>query len=309
MGCKTSEGADYTCHSTVASVQADGGVLDGSSASCSDIGEACMAKKRKRKSRWDQEAEAKSDPRNESDVAEDQKQVLDDDVPPGYEFPPGFSVPIKACKVLSDDSSTAIYSTEEGNWGEHPQPVVMGHLQQRFVSRLPVSYGIPFSEVQQFGSHQKGRFDAWTVSPGIPFHPFPPLPPYPCDRRGFVPTASELPQNAGEDWGACSPSHLAQNPPSVSGADQPQDGNGNQLGCERASESHNLGRKNFRKQKFNNSKLVPPWLRIRSGWEYTGNSMCIPGASRENEFRSTHNNHLGMQNLGHALRPNTFHRY
>ncbi|XP_015079413.1 histone-lysine N-methyltransferase ASHH2-like [Solanum pennellii] len=308
-GCKTSEGADYTCHSTVASVQADGGVLDGSSASCSDIGEACMAKKRKRKSRWDQEAEAKSDPRNESDVAEDQKQVLDDDVPPGYEFPPGFSVPIKACRVLSDDSSTAIYSTEEGNCGEHPQPVVMGHLQQRFVSRLPVSYGIPFSEVQQFGCHQKGRFDAWTVAPGIPFHPFPPLPPYPCDRRGFVPTASELPQNAGEDWGTCSPSHLAQNPPSVSGADQPQDGNGNQLGCERASESHNLGRKNFRKQKFNNSKLVPPWLRIRSGWEYTGNSMCIAGASRENEFRSTHNNNLGMQNLGHALRPNTFHRY
>lgn len=170
--------------------------------------------------------------------------------------------------------------------------------------------------------HQIARnFDAWTVAPGIPFHPFPPLPPYPYDRRDFVPTAAnlggELPQNAGEDWDTCSPSCLAQNPPSVSGADQPQDGNGNQLGSERASHSHNLGRKNFRKQKFNNSKLPPPWVRIRSGWEYTENnlknSMCIAGiTSRENEFRSTHSwveHNLGMQNLGHALRPNSFYRY
>ncbi|KAK4370472.1 hypothetical protein RND71_009947 [Anisodus tanguticus] len=323
LGCKPSEGAEYTCHSTVASVQADADVLDGSSASCSDIDAVCRQRKRKRKSRWDQEAEAKSDPRNDSDVADDQRRMLDDDVPPGYEFPPGFSVPVKACRVLSDASSTAIYSPEERRCGEHPQPVVMGHLQQRFISRLPVSYGIPFSEVQQFGSPQKGRFDAWTVAPGIPFQPFPPLPPYPRDRRDFVPSAanlgviSELPQNDGEGWVTCSPGHLAQNPPSVSGADQLQDGNGNQLGCERASDSHNLGRKNFRKQRFNNSKLVPPWIRIRSDWQYTGNnvknSMYIAGvASRENEFRSTHSwveHNLGMQNLGHALRQNAFHRY
>ncbi|MCD7447381.1 hypothetical protein HAX54_028453 [Datura stramonium] len=321
LGCKPSEGAEYACHSTGASVQADAGVLDGSSASCSDIGAACRPRKRKRKSRWDQEAEAKSDPRNESDVADDQRQVLDDDVPPGYEFPPGFSVPVKACRVLSDASSTDIYSPKERLCGEHPQPVVIGHLQQLFISRLPVSYGIPFAKVQQFGSPQNGRFDDWTVAPGIPFQPFPPLPPYPCARGGSVPATAnpgvigELPQNAGEDSGTCSPGHLAQNPPSVSGADQPQDGNGNQLGSERASDSHNLGRKNFRKQKFNNSKLVPPWLRIRSGWEYTGNknSMCMAGvASRENEFRSTHSwveHNLGMQNMGHALRQNTFHRY
>ncbi|CAN4099653.1 unnamed protein product [Withania somnifera] len=311
LGCKPAEGADYTCHS----VQADAGVLDGFSASCSDIGAVCRPRKCKHKGRWNQEAEAKSDPRNESDVADDQRQVLDDDVPPG------FSVPVKACRVLSDDSSTVIYSTEEYRCGEHPQPVVMGHLQQRFISQLSVSYGIPFSEVQQFGSPRKGNFDAWIVSPGIPFQPFPPLPPYPCDRRDFVPAASnpgvisELPQNAGEDWGTCSSGGVVENPPSVSGADLTQDGNGNQLGSERACGSHNLGRKNFRKQKFNNPNLVPPWLRIRSGWEYTGNnlknSVCIAGvASRENEFRSTHSrveHNLGMQNLGHALRP--FHRY
>ncbi|XP_059301922.1 histone-lysine N-methyltransferase ASHH2-like, partial [Lycium ferocissimum] len=231
LGCKPSEGAEYTCHSTVASVQADAGVLDGSAASCSDIGVACSPRKRKRKSRWDHEAEAKSDPRNESNVGDNQRQVLDEDVPPGYEFPPGFSVPVKACRVSSDASSTAIYSPEEPRCGEHPHPVVMGYLQHRFISRLPVSYGIPFSEVQQFGSPQKGRFDAWTVAPGIPFQPFPPLPPYPRDKRDFVPAAanpgviSELPQNAGEDWGTCHPGHLAQNSPSVSGADQPQDGN------------------------------------------------------------------------------------
>ncbi|KAF3640375.1 putative premnaspirodiene oxygenase-like [Capsicum annuum] len=317
LGCKPSEGAEYTCHSTVASVQADASVLDGSSGSCSDIGAAFRPSKHKRESRWDQEAEAKSDPKNESDVADNQWQVVDDDVPPG------FSVPVKAFKVLSDDSSTAIYSTEESSCGEHPQPVFMGQLQQQFISRLPVSYGIPFSEVQLFGSPQKGIYDAWTVAPGIPFQPFPPLPPYPCDRRDIVPAAAnpgiinELPQNAGEDWGTCSPGYLAQNPPSVSGADQPQGGNKNKHGPKRASDSHNFGRKHFRKQKYNNSKLVPPWIRIRSGWEYAGNnlknSMCIAGVpSRENEFRSVHSwveHNLGMQNLGHALRHNTFYRY
>ncbi|KAJ8557998.1 hypothetical protein K7X08_004764 [Anisodus acutangulus] len=316
LGCKPSEGAEYTRHSTVASVQADAGVLDGSSASCSDSGAVCRPRKRKRKSRWDQEAEANSDIRNDSDVVDDQRQVLDDDVPPG------FLVPVKACRVLSDSSSTAICSPEERRCGEHPQPLVMGYLQQRFISQLPVSYGIPFSEVQQFGSPRKGRFDAWTVAPGIPFQPFPPLPPYPRDRRDFVPAAanpgviSELPQDDGEDYFTCSPGHLAQNPPNISGADQLHDGNGNQLGSERASDSQNLGRKNFRKQKFNSPKLIPPWIRI-SDWEYTGNnvknSMYIAGAaSRENEFRSTHSwveHNLGMQNLGHTLRQNAFHRY
>ncbi|CAN4102381.1 unnamed protein product [Withania somnifera] len=315
LGCKPAEGVKYTCHSIAVFGQADAGVLDGSSASCFDIGAACRPRKHKHKSRWDQEAEAKSDPRNESAIADDQRQVLDNDVPPG------FSVPVKACRVLSDDSSTVIYSTEERRCGEHPQPVVMGHLQQRFISQLPVSYGIPFSEVQQFGSPQKGKFDVWTVAPGIVFQPFPPLPPYPCNRRDLLPAASspgvtnELLQNAGEDWGTCSSSHLAQNRPSVAGVDPPQDGNENQLGSERASGSHNLGRKNLRRQKLNNPKLVPPWLRIRSGWEYTGNnlknSMCFAGvASWENEFRSTHSwveHNLGMQNLGYALRPS--HRY
>lgn len=128
---------------------------------------------------------------------------------------------------------------------------------------------------------------------------------------------SELPQNTGQDCHTSSPGHLAQNPPSVSGADQPQDGTGYQLGSKRASDSCNSGRRYFRKQKYNNSKLAPPWLRIRSGWEYTGNnsknSMCIAGvASREDEFRSTHSwveHNLGMQDLGHTLRQHTSHRY
>ncbi|OIT40689.1 PREDICTED: histone-lysine N-methyltransferase ASHH2-like [Nicotiana attenuata] len=323
LGGKPSEAAQNTCHPTVSSVQADACVPDGSSASCSDIGAASRPRKRKHKSRWDQEAEEKPDPRNESNVADDKRQVLDDDAPPGYEFPPGFLFPVEACMVLSDSCSAAICSPEERRCREHPLPVVTGNLQQRFISRLPVSYGIPFSEVQQFGSPQKGRFDAWTVAPGIPFQPFPPLPPYPRDRRESVPSASnpgaisELPQITGQDCHTSSPGHLAQNPPSVSGADQPQDGTGYQLGSKRDSDSCNSGRRYFRKQKYNNSKLAPPWLRIRSGWEYTGNNssnnMCIAGvASREDEFRSIHSwmeHNLGMQDMGHTLRQHTSHRY
>lgn len=170
-GVKPSETEESTSHLMVESTTTDAGVLDGSSTSCVD-----GARKRKRKSRWDQEAEINLDQRIEPNAADDWMQDID--APP-----PGFSVPRKASRISCAVSSSADCSLQEPSCRKHPHPMVTGNLQRRFISRLPVSYGIPLSIVQQFGSPQKERHDAWDVAPGIPFHPFPPLPMYPRGRR------------------------------------------------------------------------------------------------------------------------------
>ncbi|VFR00252.1 unnamed protein product [Cuscuta campestris] len=100
------------------------------------------AKTRKRKSRWDEgpvRGENGHDPLPET------------------EFPPGFSPAVEHCT---------------------PKQPVMGHCQQRFVSRIVVSYGIPFNLVQKIGVPVNESFGSWVVAPAVPFHPFPPLPTY-----------------------------------------------------------------------------------------------------------------------------------
>lgn len=209
-GVKPSETEECTSHLMVESTRIDAGVLDGSSTSCVD-GATNGARKRKRKSRWDQEAELDVDQRIETNAVDDRTQDIDD-------APPGFSIPKKASRISCGASSSADCSLQEPSCKKHPHPVVTGHLQQRFISRLPVSYGIPLSVVQQFGSPQKERCDAWSVAPGVPFHPFPPLPTYPHDRRDPISPAdnaagifSKPPQN---------PQHglSTHNPPRLSGA-------------------------------------------------------------------------------------------
>ncbi|KAJ8531165.1 hypothetical protein K7X08_026599 [Anisodus acutangulus] len=303
-GVNPSETEESTCHLMVESTTTDAGVLDGSSTSCV-VGAPNGARKRKRNSRWDQEADLNLDQRIETNAADDRMQDIDD-------VPPGFSVPMKASRISCGASSSANCSLHEQSCEKHPHPMVTGQLQQRFISRLPVSYGVPLSIVQQFGSPQKERCDAWDVAPGVPFHPFPPLPTYPRDRRDPISSAdrpgilSEPPQNPGQETHSCSPGHSAYNPPCLSRASLPQDGVNTQFDLERGRGYHNLGRKYFRQQKCINSKR-PPSHRGGSGWRCTGNnskdSMCSVGvASRENEFRSCHIPR--MENLGHTSQQN-----
>ncbi|KAL3339725.1 hypothetical protein AABB24_028375 [Solanum stoloniferum] len=208
-GVKPSETEECTSHLMVESTTIDAGVLDGSSTSCVD-GAPNGARKRKRKSRWDQEAELNVDQRIETNAADDRTQDIDD-------APPGFSIPRKASRISCGASSSADCSLQEPSCKKHPHPMVTGHLRQRFISRLPVSYGIPLSKVQHFGSPQKERCDAWGVAPGVPFHPFPPLPTYPHDRRDPISHAdnagifSEPPQNPGQHG------QSAHDPPCLSG--------------------------------------------------------------------------------------------
>ncbi|MCD7469283.1 hypothetical protein HAX54_008211 [Datura stramonium] len=303
-GVKPSETEECTRPLMVESTTTDAGVRDGSSISCV-VGAPNGERKRKRKSRWDQEAELNLDQRIETNAADDRMQDIDD-------VPPGFSVPMKTSRISCGASSSADCSRHEPSCKKHPHPMVTGHLQERFISRLPVSYGIPLSKVQQFGSPQKERRDAWDVAPGVPFHPFPPLPTYPRDRRDPISSAdnagifSEPPQNPGQDHHSCSPVHSAHNPPCLSEASLPQDSVNTQFDVERAGGYHNLGRKYFRQQKCIDSGR-PPWHRGRSGWGCTGNnskdSLCSVGvASRENESRSFHIRR--MENLGHTSQQN-----
>lgn len=60
--------------------------------------------------------------------------------------------------------------------------VAPGLCMERYQPSLSISYGVPVTLVEHFGTpeseggqcHQK-----WKVAPGVPFCPFPPLPPYP----------------------------------------------------------------------------------------------------------------------------------
>ncbi|CAH9101764.1 unnamed protein product [Cuscuta europaea] len=97
-------------------------------------------KTRKRKSRWDQGPDK-----------DDCTWTTEND------FPPGFSPHIEHCTAK--------------------QPV-MGQCQERFASRLLVSYGIPLNLVHKIGVPLNGSLEGWAVAPGVPFHPFPPLPAY-----------------------------------------------------------------------------------------------------------------------------------
>ncbi|KAG1331163.1 putative Histone-lysine N-methyltransferase ASHH2 [Cocos nucifera] len=93
------------------------------------------------------------------------QQNVDDEAPPGF----GSSQKDRHPQV----SSETIVVTGE---------VVMGCIQERFLSEVSVSYGIPLALVQQLGSTEAGGNQThphWLIAPGMHFYPFPPLPPYP----------------------------------------------------------------------------------------------------------------------------------
>ncbi|KAF8092644.1 hypothetical protein N665_0407s0023 [Sinapis alba] len=102
------------------------------------------------------------------DQPSQQKDVTLDDLPPGFSSP---------CTDAPD--------------------TVTAQPQEKFLSRLTVSYGIPLSIFHQLGSPSKDDPTNWSVAPGIPFFPFPPLPPvshseFFAKRNGTVCCANEI---------------------------------------------------------------------------------------------------------------------
>ncbi|KAK3000178.1 hypothetical protein RJ639_023651 [Escallonia herrerae] len=247
--------------SVVATTPVGAGMLEG----CSTSGSSCVTnepKVRKRKSRWDQPAEVKPDARSPlpkepkmdpclksfSSPQPDITQSIDEDAPPGF-WP-----------LVQSNASTAF----RGGDAKCPFEVVMGHQQERYVSRLSVSYGIPLSYVQQFGVPQEELVESWTVAPGMPFVPFPPLPPYPRGKRDTPPVNPPTTSLAAvkDDSG---PSISDQNPTSTTGAGlqgfRTPFANNQQNLLQAGGPPNSLGRKYFRQQKWNHSKMQPPWIR------------------------------------------------
>ncbi|XP_017252162.1 histone-lysine N-methyltransferase ASHH2 [Daucus carota subsp. sativus] len=201
------------------------------------------------------------------------EQSIDEDVPPG------FSPPHKASFVPSSASSTAsTFCQEKCLFPEYPFEVTVGHPQERFVSRSPVSFGIPMHAVEHFG-RQGEIAENWFVAAGIPFHPYPPLPPYPRDRRGPAPALSSMILNSvpviGEGFQNNATYQSDQITFSTSASCMPDlelsapvkqhhfQGTG--------GASNRLERRYFRQQKWINTKSRPPWVRGEAGRGNFGN--------------------------------------
>lgn len=279
--------------SVVASGVVETSSLDHSSASgCSNGTNGTRI--RKRKSRWDNPVEENMHPRIRTSLSGDGKPNVDEDIPPG------FSSPCNDSMVPAIASSAALNRQGREMCIKRPLDIiVLADSQERFIARMPVSYGVPSTVVQQFGVLEVEAADVWTVAPGLPFQPFPPLPPY-ANNKGDPPTSaakcasfSEPAEKAEQDNGTCVARHSGQKRMMTCSSDPPEMNismANERPDFQREGGSYNLGRKYFKQQKWNHSKLVPPWVRMRNGWGHPGNTRNgLPGVgfgNGANQFRN-----------------------
>lgn len=317
QGGRPTEAIDCVKQSTVGTTVGDAGVQEGSSAPCASVLPSSGTKTRKRKSRWDQPAEPK-----EQKIAPGSVKQFESSSLPGIsqvavhlhdhcqlnganmahagseivleDAPPGFSSSHKT--TVSSVSSSMAYPSK------CPPSTVIGLPQEKFVSRLPVSYGIPLSIMHQFGSPHTETGGSRVVAPGMPFSPFPPLPPFPRDKKDHSPsqtinhmTVNKPAAEAAQPEG-CLPatSHTNENSPSTTDdrldLEVPFTDDQNSAKRGRGS-SCDLSRRYFKQQKWNNTKSgPPPWILDRSGG--MGNprvgTSSIGVGKVTNDLRNTH---------------------
>ncbi|KAF0932185.1 hypothetical protein E2562_008716 [Oryza meyeriana var. granulata] len=119
--------------------------------------------------------------RNDVPVVGSSTEGADDEAPPGFESQLE-SRPGQACL---------------DSW------VSPGLYLERYQHNLSISYGIPVTFVEHFGTPDvEGEqcLKKWKVAPGVPFHPFPPLPPYP---RGSPCPSTQMSQHEHNSSGYC----------------------------------------------------------------------------------------------------------
>ncbi|KAI5446144.1 hypothetical protein KIW84_014121 [Lathyrus oleraceus] len=95
-------------------------------------------KKRKRKSRWDQLAETNSYSDAVIGSTSESRSINE-------EIPPGFSCPIRSLNSTINSGGPVLLNASNPGW---PSSLVTGQPKQKFNSRLPVSYGMPWSVAQ-----------------------------------------------------------------------------------------------------------------------------------------------------------------
>ncbi|GMI89577.1 hypothetical protein HRI_002627100 [Hibiscus trionum] len=299
---RSTEAINSVSQSVAGTTSTDTSTREGGSSSSAGVSQTNGTRIRKRKSRWDQPADpekidSRSPKKLECSTLSSSGQATSDHTEKmnsgdnkcqsfHQDAPPGFSSPFNTSLV-----SPAAPSTATG----FPQPkvcptkfpdVVVAHPQKRFISRLPVSYGIPLPILQQFGSPQGESLDleTWRIAPGIPFHPFPPLPPCPPDRKDTQPAsaANSIGTNGDakegqQDSRRPATSYLDESIPSTAGGNNPESdisGTNIQQTFKRTRESsYDLGKRYFRQQK----RKGPPWDKS----EITGNSIDVGHINNE----------------------------
>ncbi|XP_017981320.1 PREDICTED: histone-lysine N-methyltransferase ASHH2 isoform X2 [Theobroma cacao] len=322
---RPTEAISCVMQSVVATTSVDTASREGCSSSSTGVCQTNSTKIRKRKSRWDQPAETEkigsrspkklqysslpvlveSTPDHIDKMSQGDKECRDcvckgeainvdngrhsfqEDVPPGFSSPPNASL------VSSTAPSTAI---------EFPKPyqlkcpdVIIALPQKRFISRLPVSYGIPLPILQQFGSPQGECVESWIIAPGMPFHPFPPLPPCPRDKKDTRPACTansigidEDAEEGQRDSNRPATSYPDENIPCMAGGNQPDPdipGTNIQQAFKRMRESYDLGKKYFRQQK----RKGPPWHKSECmGNNQIGGTCCIDVGNVKNELRNSY---------------------
>ncbi|KAL0438140.1 UNVERIFIED_CONTAM: Histone-lysine N-methyltransferase ASHH2 [Sesamum latifolium] len=267
----------------------------------SALGTSCgnnTTKTRKRKSRWDNPVEEHRPSRSRTNMAGDEKPNADEDAPPGFSSPcnGGHRVQFGAA------STTVNHQESETCIKQHPVDIISGDSQLRFVAHMPLSYGISYSVMQQFGVRKAETSDCWTVAPGVPFHPFPPLPSYPHSKEELPTSAagcasfSETAEKIEQNNDTCVTYHTGQIHPGICSIDPPEQNVSVANGPPDFQQGGlcSLGRKYFRQQKWNHPKLAPPWVRMRNGWGHAGNNArnVPPGlglGNGPNEFRNSYN--------------------
>ncbi|XP_038885000.1 histone-lysine N-methyltransferase ASHH2 isoform X2 [Benincasa hispida] len=195
------------------------------------------------------------------------------------DIPPGFSSPFNPPVASSSAFSTVLDPPRQNICDLGCAFSTVGHPQERFISRMPVSYGIPFSIIEQCGTSHAENLECWDVAPGVPFHPFPPLPPYPRGKRGPPTSACGTAVGQSSQEGQVNShdsrtSFSEESPPSTSTNYQPDlctSSNNQQIPNRTKESSYDLGRRYFRQQKWRNTKYGPPWLQKRNQWGCQGN--------------------------------------
>ncbi|XVF36988.1 hypothetical protein REPUB_Repub19eG0106200 [Reevesia pubescens] len=315
--------------SVVATTSMDTSALEGCSSSSTGVCQTNGAKIRKRKSRWDQPAETEKinlrspkkleysplpvsvqstqdhiDKMSRGDKqcrefvckgeainVDNGRQSFQEDVPPGFSSPPNASL------VSSTAPSTATDFPRSKNCQLKCPDVIIAQPQKRFISRLPVSYGIPLPILQQFGSPKGESVDSWVIAPGMPFHPFPPLPPRPRDKPDTPPAcgANSIGMNEDAKEGqqdGCRPatSYPDENIPSTAGGNHQSEtdtpGTNIEPTFKRTRESsYDLGLKYFRQQK----RKGPSWDKSECmGNNNMGGTCCIDVGNVKSELTNSY---------------------
>ncbi|KAF7816807.1 histone-lysine N-methyltransferase ASHH2 isoform X1 [Senna tora] len=278
------------------------GAQEGCSAPSHDVCENNGPKRRKRKSRWDQPAETNSDMLSyehkegkivsrmslQTDAVNsfDGRKNISADVPPGFSCS---SQPhLGSLNVSPNSGDLALQNAGHSGFG-CPSNAVIGHPKKKFNALLPVSYGVPWSVVQQYGTPHAETAECWVTAPGMPFKPFPPLPPYPRDRNDCQPSnttnAMEIDQLAEvvqRDTSGLVSCYSDDMTPSTTGAnveDFPSHNN-NHISKRVKCSPNDLGRNYFKQQEWNTSKIPRPWSRRNLGgltWNNSRGGLCSIG--------------------------------